>query len=200
MNIKELENKIESFTSEVDRLKGKLSTLEDQFVESQERFDNLKIEKELNSKAVEVLTLVQDSTKTLIINMFESLVTHALQFIHQSDEYKFELDFGRRGNLPELSFNILTPGMQEPHDIMTTRGGGTCDTTSLALREVLLEVSKTNGFLFLDEPFKHLDNDETVMKGMEFIKEIQKKTGRQIMIITHKTIIADNEEGVVWIK
>jgi len=200
MNVQELENKIKAFTSEVDVLKGKLSTLENQFVESQDKLDALKEEKNLNSKAVEVLTLVQESTKTLIINMFEGIVTNALQFIHQSDDYKFELDFDRKGNLPTLNFNIKTPDMQESHDILATRGGGSADIVSLALRLVLLEVSKTEGFLFLDEPFKHLDNEDTLNKAMEFIKEIQKNTNRQIMLITHKKELTDKEESVIWVK
>ena len=200
MNIKELENKVNSFKSEVDMLKGKLSTLEDQLCDSSEKLDELKIEKELNTKSVEVLTLVQESTKTLITNMFEGIVTNALQFIHQSDDYKFELEFGRRGNLPELNFNIKTPDMQESHDILATRGGGSADIVSLALRLVLLEVSKTDGFLFLDEPFKHLDNEDTLNKAIEFIKEIQKNTDRQIMLITHKKELTDKEEKVIWVK
>jgi len=200
MNITELENKIDSFSSEVDMLKGKLNTLEEQYVDAQEKLDELKIEKNLNAKSIEVLTLVQESTKVLITNIFENIVTNALQFIHQSDEYSFELEFGRRGNIPELNFNVKTPDMKESHDILNTRGGGTADIISLALRLVLLEISKTNGFIFLDEPFKHLDNEDTLNKAMEFIKEIQANTNRQVLLITHKNEIVDKEESVILIK
>lgn len=200
MNIKELENKITKFTSEVDRLKGKLSTLEDQYVESQEKLDELKTEKNLNTKAVEVLTLVQESTKTLITNLFEGIVTNALQYVYQSDDYKFKLDFDRKGNLPTLNFNVKTPDKKEPHDIMNTEGGGTTDVVSLALRLVLLEISKKEGFIFLDEPAKHLDNEDTFKKCYEFIEEYQKKTNRQFILITHKKEIIECAKDVIYIK
>lgn len=200
MNISELNNQIESFESDVNSLKGKLSLLEEQFVESQEKLDDLKVEKKLNTKSIEILTLVQESTKTLITNMFENIVTQALQYIHQSDDYKFELKFDKRGNIPTLDFNIKTPDMQEYHDIISCRGGGTTDVVSLALRLVLLEISKTNGFVFLDEPAKHLDNEETFKKCLEFIKEIQRNTNRQFILITHKKEIIENSENVITIK
>jgi ABC-type multidrug transport system ATPase subunit len=43
-----------------------------------------------------------------------------------------------------------------------------------------------SGFLFLDEPEKHLDSPETLKQMIEFIQEIQKDTKRQIFWITHK--------------
>ncbi len=200
MTIYDLENNIIDLSSGVDHLKGKLSLLEDQFAESQEKIDDLKNEKSLNAKSIEVLTLVQESTKTLITNMFEGIVTNALQFIHQSDEYKFELEFGRRGNIPELNFNIMTPDMKESHDILNTRGGGTADIVSLALRLVLLEISKTDGFVFLDEPARHLDNPDTFEKLIEFIKEIQNNTKRQFILITHKQEIVNGFDNAITIK
>jgi len=82
--------------------------------------------------------------------------------------------------------------MQESHDILDCRGGGTCDVVSLALRLVLLEISKMPGFLFLDEPEKHLDSPETLKKMIEFIKEMQKDTKRQIFWITHKEEVVES--------
>ena len=82
--------------------------------------------------------------------------------------------------------------MSEAHSIIDTRGGGTADIVSLALRLVLLEISKTKGFLFLDEPEKHLDSPETLKKMIEFVQETQRNTQRQIFIITHKQEVVDS--------
>lgn len=191
MKIKDLEQHINDIKDSMTSLSGQIELLESQYSESKQKLNSLEEEKEINKKATSVLTMIQKVTKSKIKNIFENVVTHALQFIHQSNDYNFELEFGKRGSIPELNFNVKTEGMNELHDLMNTRGGGTCDIVSLALRFVLLEANKTKGFYFGDEPFKHLDNTETIQKAMEFIQEIQKDTNRQIFIITHKNEVVE---------
>jgi ABC-type multidrug transport system ATPase subunit len=82
--------------------------------------------------------------------------------------------------------------MNEAHDILDTRGGGSCDIVSLALRFVLLEIAKMPGFIFFDECEKHLDSPETLQKMIEFVQEMQKETKRQIFWITHKQEVVDS--------
>jgi DNA repair exonuclease SbcCD ATPase subunit len=200
MNLTNLKTKIKDFEEQVASLKGKISILEDQFVESNEKIDTLKDLQITNKKSIELMNTVQAVTKDRIKETFETIVTNALQYIHQSNDYAFELEFGRRGNTPELNFSVKTPDMQEAHDIMNTRGGGTTDIVSLALRFVLLEVAQMPGYLFLDEALKHLDSPETVEKAVEFIKEIQKNSNRQIFFITHKDEVVDSVNNPIIIK
>jgi len=200
MNLTNIESKISSLEQETSELKGKVNTLEEQFVSTESNLKELKSFVQTNKKAIELLSLVQKATKELVQNSFEEIVSNALQFIHQDSNYKFELDFDKRGNLSTLNFNIKTPDMQEGHDILNTRGGGTADIVSLALRLVLLEVSKTQGFVLIDEGFKHLDNTDTEKKAMEFLKEVQKNSNRQIILITHKDSIVEEVENPIVIK
>jgi len=99
-----------------------------------------------------------------------------------------------------MSFLLKTSDMQESHEIVHTRAGGSKDIVSLALRLVLLEVSQNKGFLFCDEPFKRLDNEETTQKAIEFLKEVQRETGRQLFIITHKQDVIDSVNNPIIIK
>ncbi|MGD2071886.1 MAG: hypothetical protein PVG65_00145 [Candidatus Thorarchaeota archaeon] len=191
-NLNNLEQQIKSLEEETLSLKGKCKLLEEQFVSSQNKLKELKELQEINQKAIELLTCVSKATREKIKELFESVVTKALQFIHQSNNYNFELEFDRHGNTPKMTFLIKTPDMQESHDLMTTRAGGSKDIVALALRFVLLEISKIPGFIFLDEPAKRLDNPETITKMIEFIQEMQQKTGRQILIITHKQEMVDS--------
>lgn len=193
-------DKLMALNKEVDSLSGKISLLEDQFNKNQNKLEYLKDTYTTNLKGIELLNFVQQSTKELIVDMFKTVVTHALQFIHQSDDCGFELEFGRRGNIPTLNFYIKTPDMQESHDIVNTNAGGTKDIVALALRQVLLEVSHTPGFLFLDEPEKRLDNEETMQKLWEFIYEIQKDTDRQIIMITHNKTIVEKVSNPIIMK
>lgn len=200
MNLNNLENSIKSLQEEVSSLKGKVSVLEEQFQESTEKLSKLKENQILNAKAIELLNLVQKATKELIQETFEGIVTKALQYIHQSDDYSFRLVFDRHGNTPKLKFLLKTPDMQEEHDIMNTRAGGSKDIIALALRLVLLEISQNKGFLFLDEPYKRLDNEETITKAIEFVKETQRDTDRQLFIITHKEEVVNSVSDPIIIK
>jgi len=192
IDTKNLEISINSLSEEVNSLKGKVSLLEEQYIESENLLQNLKEEQEVNKKSIELLNLVSKVTTELIKEMFETIVTNALQYIYQSNDYKFELEFGKRGNLNELKFNIKKPEMQLSHDILDTNAGGNKDVVALALREVLLEVSQMPGFLFLDEPEKRLDSPETLKRMIEFIKKLQQKTNRQVFVITHKQEFVDS--------
>ena len=200
MNLNNLQSKIKEFEDKVASTKGRLDILEEQYLSSQDQLTELKETQIINSEAIELLNIIQMNNKEVIQDMFEGVVTKALQFIHQNDDYKFELEFGHRGNLPELKFNIKTPDLKESHSIMDTRAGGSKDIVALALREVLLEASKMPGFLFLDEPEKRLDSLETEEKMIEFVKEIQKETGRQLFIITHSQTMVDSVPNPIVIK
>lgn len=200
MNILNVENSIKLLEQETSALNGKLDILIEQNQEAKDRLSQLKELQDTNKKAVELLNFVQKATKENICNVFESVVSKALQYVHQSNDYKFQLEFGQRGNLPELKFNVKTPDLQESHDIIDSRGGGSCDIISLALRLVLLEVSKYPGFIFLDEPEKHLDSPETLEKMIEFVKEFQKSSKRQIFWITHKEEVVNSVENAIVLK
>ena len=192
MHHSEIKNQISTLEQDVNSLKGKLSLLNKQQEESVTKQKDLQHLQTVNVKSVELLHLVKKVTQEQIKQMFEKIVTEALRYIHQNNDYKFELIFNRRGGLPTLDFAVKTSGMQEAHDIIDSRGGGTCDIVSLALRFVLLEVSQMPGFIFFDEPEKHLDSPETLQKMIEFVKEMQKETNRQIFWITHKQEVVDS--------
>jgi energy-coupling factor transporter ATP-binding protein EcfA2 len=197
MNINNLQSKIKVFEDKVSSTKGRLEMTEEQYISNKEKLDSLKELQMLNSKAIEILNLVQTTVRERIKNIFETTITYALQFIHQSNDYKFELEFDRRGNVPKLQFLLKTPDMQEAHDIMSTRAGGSKDIVALALRFVLLEISKYPGFIFLDEPFKRLDSPATILKAIEFIKENQKASGKQMFIITHEQEVVDSVQNPI---
>ena len=195
-----LKTKIKDFEDNVASIKGKISILEEQFVESSEKIEELKELQSTNKKSIELMNVVQSVTKDRIKQTFETIVTNALQYIHQDSNYSFNLDFGKRGNTPELNFCVKTSDMQEAHDIMQTKGGGTTDIVSFALRFVLLEVAQNQGFVFFDEPFAHLDSPETSQKAIQFFKEMQKETDKQIFMITHRQDIIDSTDKPIWIK
>ena len=187
----EIKNKISTLEQDVNSLKGKLSLLNKQHEDAIIKQKDLQHLQMINIKAIELLHLVKKVTEEYIKGMFEKIVSEALAYIYQSNDYKFEVEFGRRGALQEVKFNLKRPELQESHNILHTSAGGSRDVIALALRFVILEIAKLKGFLFLDEIEKRLDDTETISRMIQFIKEMQQKTGRQIILITHKQEFVD---------
>jgi len=198
-DIQILENKLKELNKEVGSLEGQRDLLLSSIDDNQDKVDRLKILKEQNLKAVEILNLVQKTTTEKIKESFETIVGYALKYIY-SDDYSFELEFNRRGNLGTMDFNIKTPEFSESADPNDTSGGGVLDICALALRMVLLEVSqpKVEGCIILDESLKHLSKDY-LFKASQFLNEINKKLGRQILFITHQQEFIDNAEHSIEI-
>jgi len=201
IGLKELENSLNDLTSKLSSLQGQSSLLSEQCESSEHKIDDLNHNKELYRKSVELLTIVEKSTKEVIKKGFEEIVTYALQYILSSSEYSLNLEFGRRGNLQEVNFNLITPDCKEPHDPLLSSGGGVLDILSLALRISQLEVTKPKieGFIALDEPFKHLSENH-LEAAQDFVKAINRRINRQIIMVTHKKELVVNADKAIEIK
>ena len=198
-NLEELKKQKEQLKSKLDEISGRILDNKDNINNLELTLEDLKHDISLYKKSVEVLNLVQEVTKEKTKNSFERLVTYALRFIYSKD-YRFQLEFGRRGNLTELNFNIKSPEFEEYADPIDTEAGGILDILSLALRISLLELNRNNkGFIVLDEPFKHLSKNH-LAKAEEFLETINKKINRQIILITHQDELINNAEYRLEIK
>ena len=63
MNLDNLKKSIKSLEDDVGSLKGRVSTLEEQYQESTDKLSQLKDLEILNTKSVELLNIVQTATK-----------------------------------------------------------------------------------------------------------------------------------------
>lgn len=194
IELKSLEGTFSAFAQEVGKLEGQKDLLTKQLSESKEKVAALENKKILETKAVELLHLVQRSTRDRIKEAFEQTVTFALKSIYQQD-YQFQLDFSQRGNLGELDFKLKSPQTQGFLDLKDCTAGGSFDIISLALRFVLLQVisPKIEGFVVLDEPTKMLSR-EFRTNEYNFYKYISEKLGRQLIIITHSQELIDSAD------
>ncbi|KKL86385.1 hypothetical protein LCGC14_1945270 [marine sediment metagenome] len=169
--IKNLESQFEMFTQRLGSLKGEHKLLSEQQEKSEILIEKLKEDEDTYTKAVELLSLVQKVTRDKIKDSFELIVTHALNYIYDSDKYSFHLEFSRRGNLQEMEFAVQTPDKPESLDLLKTDAGGTKNIVSLALRIVLMEVAspKINGFIISDESFANL-SEKFRPKASQFLE------------------------------
>lgn len=198
--IDNLESAFDELSNKVGRVQGEVSLMKENYEKTRNLIDKYTVNKENYKKAVEVLSLVQQITRDKIKDNFETLVTYALRFIY-SDDYSFSLEFGRRGNLSELDFNIKTPDFEEACDPLDSSGGGVLNIVSVALRAVLLEVAvpKIEGFVLMDESFANLSK-EYLENASLFLKELNKKLNRQIIMISHQSYFKENCDNLIEIK
>jgi len=197
--IDQLEEKLNQLNSEINSLSGKCDLLQEQINRSNDNIIDLGRKKEIYKKSIEFLRIVEQSTKEGMKKGFEQIVTYALKYIYSSD-YEFQLLLDKRGNLQEIDFNIKTPDVSKPGDPQDTSGGGVLDVISMALRVALLELSKPkiNGFIVLDESFKHLSK-EYLPKACKFLKIISQKINRQIIMVTHQDIFVEQADKAIRI-
>jgi DNA repair ATPase RecN len=198
--IKNLNEKYNTFNGEVNRLIGQRNTLFSQVESAKILKDELESTQKLDEKSIEVLALVQKSTRDKIKEAFQNLVTFALKSIYQED-YKFALEFSQRGNIGELNFKLKDPKSNEYRDLLECHAGGSLDIISLALRFVLLQTirPKVEGFVVADEPTKQLSRNYR-QNEYNFYKHISEKLGRQLIIITHADEIIQLAENKIEIK
>ena len=187
--INNLEIKLNNLNNSLSEIKGQFAILNNQIASSEIKLKKFEHNKEIFKKSIELLTIVEQNSKTHIKKGFEDVVNFALAYILNDDKYRLVVEFGRRGNLQAVDFNILTPGCSEPHK----PGGFVSSILSLALRIALIELTrpKIEGFICFDEPFDAIDNSGNLGRASEFLKNINQKLKRQMIIVSHKQEFID---------
>lgn len=193
--IKKVEKDFELFTQNLGRLQGEFSLLEDIQNKSGKMIEKNKEDQITYVEAVELLSIVQKVTRDKIKTSFEGIASNAINYIFNSDEYSFHLDFSRRGNLGELDFSVQTPDKPEALDILKTDAGGIKNVVSIALRIILMQVSspKIEGLIIFDESFANLSSEYQPRASM-FLRKITEKFKRQIVMITHSNEFIDESD------
>lgn len=181
-----LNNNLESFTQDLNRLEGSKNLLSQQINDCHSRIKSLEVLRVKETKAVELLHLVQRATRDKVVAAFEQTVTYALRAIYQNDGYAFKLEFSQRGNLGELDFKMKSPTTKGYLNLKNCTCGGEHDVISVALRFMLLQIiqPKFEGFVGLDEPTKQLSSEFRINES-HFYETMFEKLGRQIIIVTH---------------
>jgi len=195
--INQLETQLNTLNASLNEAKGKWSILTDQITRSEKKLEEFNHNKELYKKSVELLTVVEQGSKTAVIEGFETIVNFALSYILANDEYKLKVDCDRRGSLQTIDFNILTPGNEEPHK----PGGFVTSILSLALRTALIEITKPKieGFFILDEPFSAVDIFGNLGRAAQFLKKINNKIKRQMIVSSHHQEFIDIADKAIKI-
>lgn len=116
--------------------------------------------------------------------MVEQLTTSAIQSVFEDDDYKFIVEFTVQNNRPQINL-MVQQGDKEPYIPKDEQGGGMMDIISFALRVIMwsLQTNRSRNTLIFDEPFRWTGN--LTEQAAVMMKEISKKLGLQIIMVTH---------------
>ena len=197
MDIFEAYDKLEK---EIYSLEGVHKSLMFTITELEEKVNTNCKDKELFLKCIEILDIAQKALQQKMKEGFEIVSTNALQSVFGIG-HELELDFDRRGAIPEAKVFIKTPDMQEPHEPDDSNAGGQKDLIALILRIVVLGFVQPDGGtpLKLDEPFSQIDENSILHVG-KCLKSIMEKFDRQIILITHQKDLLEFGDNCIEFK
>ena len=145
-----------------------------------EQADQLAI---LHKQAMALLQTAADSVQTDIKNALTSLCTAALKDVFPEKKCSFGVEFVQNKNTTNLEMFILEDDIR--YDPLESRGHGIADVLCFALRvSILCLKADVRKVILLDEPFKQV-SAEYRKRVINFVKEVSRRTGIQIIMVTH---------------
>jgi DNA repair exonuclease SbcCD ATPase subunit len=199
MNIEDIEKKLHEYRDYVVSIRTitdqKKKALTDNIAES------VKLSKEYDI-LIQVRTLLEQcnivSRDKLKIE-FENLTTTALQTVFEDPTLKFTIEFITKRNQVEAEFYIgNSDNTITLNDIIESKGGGVVDVIAFSLRVILMELLKVQGPMMLDEPGKFISAEYIVNFG-KFIENVSKAFGRQVIMITHNSALAEMADNTILV-
>ena len=189
-------------------VKNKLEVKREFFQEQADnRADTIKKDKQdmdILKKQILILTECSTVMREKARQHFETIITEALKYVTQSEDYEFVIQEKTERNKASYEFYIKTiingeESLQNPKD---ANGGGFIDIISVAAKYAYLELFKNprikNSSILLDEPGKMIDEQRSI-KFAEYIKELGDSYGKQTIMITHNTSLSDVADKTYYV-
>lgn len=180
--------------SRYQQAKGQYDLLQKQKAYKKQEYNQIKTDIEVWQQVQTLFTKVSEFAREQLKLRIEETCTAALQAIFCTDDISFVIEMNTLGGKPTANWSVVSKYGDNvvavnPED---ARGGGVTDVVSLALRLALLELArpKLDGPVILDEPGKMISK-EYLPNVAEFLKQYAKKTGRQIIMVTHHEVLAE---------
>ena len=200
LNLRQVELCLADLKADYNRALGKLEALNSSKQAATSSLTAAKQDIEIWQQVQALFSKASEFARQQLKLRIEETVTAALQAILATDSIEFQIDMRTLSGNPAADWSVVSRyGSKEGSQGVTVtanpeegRGGGVADIVSLSLRLALLELArpKPEGPVLLDEPGKHVSR-EYLPNMAEFLKQYARKTGRQIIMITHSDPLAD---------
>lgn len=179
-NIRELRNKLE-------QQKGRRDQVEQDIEAARRRRLKLRSNLKHHEKAREIVNQVGLHTQQQLQYHISEITSLALDAVFDNP-YELVVEFVQRRNKTECDLWFKRGDSRvEPLD---ASGYGAVDIAAFALRAATwsMRTPRSRSVLILDEPFKHLKQEETNRRALEMIKEISRKLNLQIIMVSDERV------------
>lgn len=194
MKTEKLNKKINKLSSKYYKLLGEKEALESILELDEKKLEVYKKHVKCDEKVLDTLYAIAEIRKGDIKNKIEKLVTKGIRAVFDREDLEFKLEISiSRGDVavkPVIVCEYNNKTLET--DIIEGHGGGLGDVVSFVLRVVVLSLIRPQRarLLVLDEPFKHVSS-EYLPAVAELMKELRKITKLQIIMVTHKSELAE---------
>lgn len=193
-SLSKIEFGLADLKSKYQQAKGQYDLLQKQKANKEQEYSQIKTDIEVWQQVQILFGKVSEFAREQLKLRIEETCTAALQAIFCTDDISFVIEMNTIGGKPAANWSVVSKYGESvvaanPED---ARGGGVTDVVSLALRLALLELArpKLDGPVILDEPGKMISR-EYLPNVAAFLKSYAKKTGRQIIMVTHHEVLAE---------
>ncbi len=188
------ENWIKNLRTNLERQKGQELQIQNTITQTTRTVREKKRDLSRHEKAREIIREVGLKTQQQLSFHISDITSLALEAVF-INPYKLVVDFVQRRNKTECDLYFDRDGNRvEP---LQASGGGAVDVAAFALRIASwsMQRPKSRNVVILDEPFKHLKGVRENILVLDMVKEISKKLGIQIIMVSDERI--DREEIVM---
>lgn len=188
------ETQIKILRTQLERQKGQQLQIQNTITQTDRTVKEKKRDLSRHEKAREIIREVGIKTQQQLSFHIADITSLALEAVF-NDPYKLIVDFVQRRNKTECDLYFDRDGNRvEP---LQASGGGAVDVAAFALRIASwsMQRPKSRNVVILDEPFKHLKGVRENILVLDMVKEISKKLGIQIIMVSDERI--DREEIVM---
>lgn len=159
------------------------------------------LDKELQDveKAQAFIQKVAQDTQSKLKFHIEDIVNLALDTVFPN-EYLFKVEFVIMRGKTEANLVFIDRASGREIDPMISNGGGALDLACFALRLACHTLEKEcDDVIIADEPFKFMSKDLRE-RGGQLLRELSKKLGLQIIMVTHIEEFIDIADKVIEVK
>jgi len=157
---------------------------------------DLEKRRRLTEEARIVFQQVAVQTQRGIQNHLDGLVSAALAAVFD-DPYQFKAIFEMKRNKAECRM-VFDAGDHEM-DPLESSGGGPIDVAAFALKTAYQQLAGNRKVLIFDECMKYVSRDR-IPYAADMVKEINKRLGIQIIMVTHVPEFEKISSNTIYIK
>lgn len=191
-----MKQKIADCRRKIDEKTSQLSYLRSKLKDTKKKKEALTKEKDIVFRSNLLISNLVKSKQEKITSKVSGITTKLLKSAGFDLTVKLDIVYKQKNTGMILTYidgdgNVFG-------DILYDKGGSICDLVSLGLRISFLLLKGTNKILFLDEPFRFVDEDRIKFIS-KFLKSLSEELNIQMVIVTRDREIIDIADKVIEI-